>query len=44
MINFARTKVVANRHLEVLGHSISILSFFQVEESYDDHLALIPNA
>ena len=41
MINFAKRQVVANRYLSALGHSISILSYFQVEEKSGDHLASI---
>ena len=38
MINFAKKQIVPNRHLRALGHSISILSYFQVEERCGDHL------
>ena len=36
VINFAKRQVVADGHLRELGHSISILSNFQVEEGCGD--------
>ena len=44
MINFAKRQVVANRHLRALGHSSSILFYFQVEEGCGEHLVLTFNA
>ena len=44
MINFAKRQVVANRHLGALGHSSSILFYFQVEEGCGEHLVSTFNA
>ena len=38
MIIFAKRHVVAKEHLLALGHSISILFYFQVEEGCGNHL------
>ena len=43
VINFTKRQVVANRYLSVLGHSISALSYFQVDEECGNHFALIFN-
>ena len=43
MINFARSQVVANGDLRAVGHSISILSHFQVEGGCGNHLESISN-
>ena len=43
-INFTKRQVVANRYLLALGHSISILSYFEVEKESGDHSASIFNA
>ena len=44
MINFAKTQVVANKYLSVLGHSISVLCYFQVKEGCRNDFSLIFNA
>ena len=41
VINFAKRRVVANRYLSAMGHSISIVSYFQVDKGCGDHLASI---
>ena len=38
-LSFRKNAGSANRYLSALGHSISILSYFQVEEGSGDHLA-----
>ena len=40
----ARRQVVADRYPLALGYSILVLSYFQVQEGYGDHLASIFNA
>ena len=44
VIKLAKVQVIANRYLPALGHSISILSSFQVEEGCGNLLASIFNA
>ena len=44
VIDYAKRQVVANRYLSALGHSISILSYCQLEEGSGDHLASIVDA
>ena len=41
---FAKREVVANIYFSTLGHSISSLTYFQVEERCGDHLASLYNA
>ena len=40
---YTETSIVAGRHLWALGHSVSILSYFQVKEGCEDHLASVFN-
>ena len=44
VIDFAKRQVVTNEHLLGLVHSVSMLSYLQLEECLGDHIALIFNA